>query len=180
MCMVLLAAVSCPERAPAQQAAMAREYKVKVAYIYNFTRYVKWPKRAFSNDQSPFVIAVFGADPLGSTLDKLQKRKASGRPIITRRYQSLDEVGQAHILFIAGPRDESVDELLAGQLGNKPILVVCQQPGLGVSGAPVNFFLDNDGTVGFELNVDAIQRRGLSADAQLMNIARVVRDGGKQ
>ena len=31
----------------AQRPAVTREYKVKVAYLYNFTRYISWPKSAF-------------------------------------------------------------------------------------------------------------------------------------
>lgn len=43
-------------------------------------------------------------------------------------------------------------------------------------GTPVNLYLDANGTIGIEVNVDAIARRGLNVDAKMLNISRVIRD----
>ncbi len=180
MWLLLASAIGLVPPASAQQPIATREYKVKIAYIYNFTRYIQWPDHAFTNANSPFVIAVFGNDPFGPSLDVLQQRKkASGRPISVQRYSALENVQQAHVMFVSiGTPDADVAELLHGAMGGEPQLIVCETPGHGVAGAPINFFHDQDGTIGFELNVDAISRRGLTVDAKLLSVARVIRDGG--
>ena len=53
--------------------------KVKAAYIYNFTKYVRWPEGAFSEADSPLVIGVYGDDPFDAVLDKTMQGKSVGR-----------------------------------------------------------------------------------------------------
>ena len=169
-------AVNCND-AFAQQPNVSREYKLKVAYVYNLTRYVTWPDSAYKDNQSPFVIAVLGHDPFGPSLDVLaQRKRAAGRRIVIRRYDSLDDYEPSHILFIsrdtlAELRGESVR-----RTQHSSVLIVGETADFATAGAGVNFFNDQDGTVGFEVNVDAISRGKLSIDAKLLSIARVVRD----
>lgn len=161
----------------AQRADVTRAYKVKVAYLYNFTRYVKWPETAFEDAKAPFVIAVAGDDPFGHALDLLEKRNAAGRPIVVRRFESIDAFESAQIIFISrNSSPQARAELLARTAGTS-VLVVGETTGFGVNGAGLNFFNDKDGTIGFEINVDAVKRRGLGIDAKLLSIARIVRDG---
>lgn len=165
-----------PNRATAQPPPASLEYRVKLAFLYNYTRYFKWPKQAFANDQSPVIIGVYGPDPFGGDLDALEGRTAvGGRRIVIKRVARVPNAVDTHILFFsAAVPSPQVEALLQGQLASSPTLIVCESPGMAVAGAPVNFYLDHNGTVGFELNLDAIKRRGLQADAQLLNVATVV------
>lgn len=167
-----------PPAAWTQNTATTSEYKVKLAYIYHFTHYFSWPDQAFESPESPLVIAVLGDDPFGPLLDRLQQgRRAAGRPIVVRRFKFVPDVHKAHVLFVSRTAPiAQVGPLLHGPKGVLPTLVICESAGLGNAGAPVNLYLDSDGTVGIELNVDAIARRGLSVDAKMLNIARVIRD----
>ena len=164
--------------ARAEKANPTREYKLKLAYIYQFTHYVSWPEQAFESPESPFVIAVLGDDPFGPLLDRLQQsRRAAGRPIVVRRFKFVPDAQEAHVLFVSRSAPiAQVGPLLHGPHGVLPTLVVCESDGLGNAGATVNLFLDSDGTVGIEVNVDAIARRGLKVDAKMLNISRVIRD----
>ena len=47
------------------------EYQVKAAFLFNFTQFMEWPKTSFPNDQSPFVIGIFGDDPFGAYLNEI-------------------------------------------------------------------------------------------------------------
>ena len=71
----------------AQEVDESKVRKVKAAYLYNFTKFVKWPDKAFENDEAPFVIGVLGKDPFGPILDNTVKgKKVAKRPIKTRRF----------------------------------------------------------------------------------------------
>ena len=124
------------------------------------------------------MIAVLGDDPFGASLDKLQTgRRAADRPIVVRRFARLKNLQPAHVLFVSHTTPfADVKLLLNGPMSTHPTLVVGESTGLADAGTPVNFYLDVDGTVGFEVNVDAIARRGLQVDAKFLSIARVIRD----
>jgi hypothetical protein len=53
--------------------------------------------------------------------------------------------------------------------------LVTEAPGLAARGSPVNFYLDVDGTIGFEINVNATTERKLAADARLLKLAKIVK-----
>ena len=79
-----------------------REYAIKAAYLYQFSRYVQWPADAFANDRSPLVIGVLGTDPFGGILEEIARTKRiEGRPIVVRRFASMAEYTPCHILFVS-------------------------------------------------------------------------------
>lgn len=157
--------------------AQTPEYKVKVAYIYNFCRYVEWPEIAFEQEDTPLTIGVYGKDPFGKALQLLaKKKKIKGHPIVIKRFTDWNKYEPCHVLFVTGTAtDEAKSRALTTTRG-KPTLIVGESDGFAGAGATVNFFLDADGTVGFEINVDATKRQKLQVNAKLLKLARVVRD----
>jgi hypothetical protein len=76
-----------PVPAGAQEPSEAPEYRIKAAFLYNFTLYTEWPRRSFAKADSPIVLAVVGDDPFGAELERRGARKTvRGRPIEVRRY----------------------------------------------------------------------------------------------
>lgn len=152
------------------------EYKLKVAYLYNFCTYVKWPENAsFEANDSPIVIGVLGKDPFGSALDELAARKTVGsHPIVIKRFVQLNDVQSCHLLFVASTNDAEVRKKIQVQLADSPTLLVGENPGYAAQGADVNFFVDADGTIGFEMNAQAIAAKQLMVNARLAKIATIV------
>ena len=52
----------------AAEEAPTKEYQVKAAFLYNFTKFVEWPEQSFAGTNSPLLIGVFGKDPFGGEL----------------------------------------------------------------------------------------------------------------
>src|SRR5919112_5817190 len=76
------------------------EYRVKAAYLLNFTRYVEWPTPAASD--SRLSICVMGADPFGRILDAtVTGRTVQGRPLEVRRIQSAAEAIGCEVVFVS-------------------------------------------------------------------------------
>jgi len=151
------------------------EYQVKAAFLYNFTRYVKWPKEAFDDERSPIVVAVLGSDPFGITLDKVFAGKtASGRRIQVTRFASTAKLEKCHLLFV--PRDETESlPLLAKHLAGAPVLIVGESKDFAVEGGEINFYIDKK-KVHFEINKMAAERAKLEISSQLLKLARIVED----
>ncbi len=152
------------------------EYRLKTAYLYNFLLYVRWPKKAFVKADAPLIIGVFGDDPLGSALDEVARRKkAQGRKIVVRRFKSWDKYTACHLLFLPRTVDRATLTEALRRTRGAPLLLVGETPGFATRGAPVNFYLDVDRTVGFEINVTAAAERKLLVDARLLKLAKVIK-----
>ncbi len=152
------------------------EYDIKRAYLYNFTRYFSWPDEAFANAKAPFVIGVLGNDPFGDRLDEVARTKTfQGRRIEIKRFPSLKDYKPCQLLFI--PRTVARETAMKAvtQTQGKPVLLVGETPGFATSGGTVNFYPDPNGTIGFEINVDATRSHGLGVDARLLKLAKIVR-----
>jgi len=146
------------------------EAKVKAAYLLNFTRYVEWPKTAFSNGTAPVVIAVLGEDPLGEVLDStVRGRTSSGRPIVVRRLGKPEEASSCHLVFISGEEEVHLGEYLR-PLARLPVLTVGESEEFFEQGGGIRFVLI-DGSVRFQVNLRATQEAGLRISSRMLALA---------
>jgi hypothetical protein len=151
-----------------------REYTLKALFLYNFGSYVEWPREAFAGDDSPFVIGVLGNSPVESTLREIAATKTiGGRRIAIERIPSAAAMVPCQILYI--PQEVGLQDqrsVIEG-LGNTPVLIVGDSPGLAQRGAVVNFLVRSN-KIRFEINVDAARARNLTISAKLLSLAIVV------
>jgi hypothetical protein len=161
--------------AGAQPPALANEYTLKAAFLYNFGRYVQWPAGALGEASDPFVIGVVGEDSFAGELDKIAaKRTIQERRISVRRFASVEDYRQpCHILFVSRSLTGDEQAALLAKTEGKPVFVVGETPGLAERGATANFFVDGD-HIRFELNVDAARRAQLRMDAKLLSLGKPV------
>jgi hypothetical protein len=173
----LLGADPARPAAAAAGPAVAGEYEVKAAFLYNFARFVEWPPQAIPSGR-PLVIAVLGQDPFGSTLDAvLQGRTIRDHPLAVRRVARVEEADGAHVLFISRSEGDDVARILR-RLEGSPVLTVGEEADFARQGGVVRFRVDED-RVGFEINVDSAERAGLKMSSQLLKLARIVRAPGR-
>jgi hypothetical protein len=166
----LSAAGLCPARAHADSA----EYRVKAAFLYNFSKFVEWPSSAFGGGDRPFVIGVLGNDPFGADLNRaVEGKMADGRPFAVRRYKRAADVQSCQILFVSESEKNKVAKLADG-LENAHTLIVGDTDGFIQRGGAINFFLE-DKKVRFEINPDAVSRAGLKVSSKLLALAKIVR-----
>lgn len=50
------------------------EYRVKLAFLYNFAQFIQWPPEAFHNPTSPLTFCVSGPDPFQGETEHPQQR----------------------------------------------------------------------------------------------------------
>ena len=153
------------------RADAAKEYEVKAAFLYNFTKFVEWPASRFADANSPIVVAVLGRNPFGEALEKIvQGRKVNGHAIVVTTVESTADLAQAHVVFVAAGEEPRIDpeQTAAG------LLTVGETEAFAARGGMIVFRMHQD-KVRFEINVDAAERHRLKISAQLQKLATAVR-----
>lgn len=152
--------------------AISKEYQIKAAFLYNFSKFVQWPPERFPGETSPIVIAVLGKNPFGDELNKLVKdRLVNGRAIEVRLIAPGADLHSVHILFIAAGEES---RLAAGVFGEPGILTVGESADFAARGGIINFTL-SDEKVRFEINQGSGDKAGLKLSGQLLKLATVIR-----
>lgn len=155
----------------------APEYRIKAAFLYNFTLYAEWPASAFESPEAPFVLAIAGEDPFGNELDAAVRGKTvKGRVIDIRRYDEAADVAGGHLIFLPDSQVKNLGVILR-RFRDSPVLTVGEAEAFTRSGGVIRLFVEEN-RVHFEVNTDAAARAKLKLSSKLLSLAKVVRDGG--
>ena len=161
--------------AQARGDAAALEYQVKAAFIYKFATYIRWPAPP-GTASAPFVIGIIGKDPFGPALDDVvHGEKVQGRAIVVKRLAGPEEAPHCDVLYVSPSERGSLREILAS-VGGAPVLTVGDMDRFAELGGMINLVTTEDHHVRFDINKGAIDRAGLKAPAQLLQLARIVDD----
>jgi hypothetical protein len=166
---------------------VSEEYQIKAAFLYNFIKFVEWPKGRFPGESEPIVIGVVGKDPFGEVLDQVAQKPVKDRGLKVRRFPSvssedadpihpqLDALRQCHVLFICPSEKKATGRLLAA-VAESAVLTIGDAPGFLEDGGMVNFLVE-DRKVRFEIGLAKARAAKLDISSQLLRLAkRVVED----
>jgi hypothetical protein len=175
--LVLMALVALAATA---QGSNVSEYAVKASYLSNFAEFVKWPKKAFADENSPIVLGILGDDPFGSTLDaEIKGKTADGRSLTIKRFSSfdkdqVDDLKNCHILFISESEQDNIREILSSLKGAH-MLTVSEIEHFPMMGGMVQFDQEGD-IIGLIINPKSAILARLKLGSQLMKIAKLYVD----
>ena len=159
----LAVAIVCALPASAQDASL--EYRVKAAYLFNFTKFVDWPPGAMA-DGAPFTICVAGTSPFVSALeDTIRGETVAGRSLQSRVAQGNEP---CQVVFV--PHEVDPAPILK-RARMQPVLTVGESPGFLRQGGIINFVRDS-GKVRFEINQEAAVGAQLRISSRLLRLAR--------
>jgi YfiR/HmsC-like len=160
----------------AQLSPPPREYEIKAAFIYNFTKFIEWPARSFPDAATPIVIAVLGDSPCAEALEQLVKdRKVNGRAIVVRRVESARELETTHVLFVGSAQEGRFLPLMPA-VAALPIVTVGESPAFADMGGAI-IFVRQDDKIRFEINIRSAARVDVKISAQLLKLASAIRGG---
>jgi hypothetical protein len=148
----------------------AQDEKFKAIFIYNFTKYIEWPKE---QESSEFIIIVLGNNSIVPELKNIAGRmKVGSKPIIIKYAQTFSAVTSANIVFIA---KEMTGELpgLIESLNSKHILLITEKTNACNLGSAINFTQKN-GNLNFEISPANILKAGLKVNSQLFTLGTVI------
>jgi hypothetical protein len=149
--------------------------QLKVAYVYNFTRFVEWPT---STEGAPFVIGVIGDAAMAEHLRVLDDRQVGGQPISVVSYSHVADVARPQILFVGREAEAELAEIIRATHG-QPTLLVGDTDGYATRGVAIEFVVKTDvfrekQRLRFRIAPAALRDRGLVVAAQLLDVAEIV------
>jgi len=151
------------------------EYKIKTAYLYNFTKFITWPEI-----KSPsFNICLLGNDPFGPVIQPIEKKTAFALPIKVVR---LSETGNLNInqacqivYLYKTNSSQVVFEKLKGSPQQLGTLVVGEGEDFTEEGGMIGF-VNRDGKIRLKINLVSIKLTGLKISAKLLEVAEVIKE----
>lgn len=162
-------AILCAPRPAASQRTV--ENDVKAAYLFNFTKFVRWP--ADVDLTSEFRICIVGDRAFAVSLDAIIKgESAAGRPLVRVEPASVDAARGCHILFIGKVAAGHGARLLAA-VRELPVLTVGDAPTFLEQGGAIRFVRTGD-RLRFDINTRAAARARLEISSKLLRVARDV------
>lgn len=172
--MGLLLAGAMGRSLPAQEPLVDREAKIKAAYLYQFIRYVRWPRNAFANADSPILVGSIGGDPVNPYLSAIANSRSAGkRGLAYRPISNIAEAKACHILFVSDRADRKTVESIIRNLGNEPVLLVGETPSFLNSGGIISFTVVNN-NVRLQLSMKSAANHQLKISSQLAKLAQIV------
>lgn len=167
---VLVLAMGGASLAPA---ADPPEYQVKAAMLYNLAKFVQW-----EGDKAvgPMHVCVLGKNPFGAALESLQGKLVHGRPLNMRPIVRVEEVGSCQILYVSASERRNL-AMIVGNDGLPGVLTVSDLNRFAATGGVVGF-VDVDGKIRMEVNLEAARQARLKISSQLLKLTRIVREAG--
>jgi len=153
-------------------ASIRSEYEVKAAFLYNFTRFVSWPRGEDASEALD--VCIFGEDPFGDLLDPIRGRKSQGRELKLRYPDNIEGLAGCDVLYIGQSQARNLDELLDVARQNRA-LTVSDLPDFVRKGGIVGYVKQGN-VIRFEISLEAANEAGLTINSRLLELAvRVVR-----
>ncbi|MGD1845061.1 MAG: YfiR family protein [Salibacteraceae bacterium] len=144
--------------------------KMKAIFIYNFARYIEWPKEY---KQGNFVIGLLGDSPLYNELSNMSKtKKVATQSIQVQKYNSDSDIGKCHVLYIPKMNESKLSNALS-KLDSAPTLIVTESSDLVNNIPGINFVIINQRQK-FELNKTKVENRKLKVSVTLEKLASKV------
>lgn len=145
--------------------------RIKTIYIYNFTKYIEWPK---SYKDGKFVIGVLGSNAyLYDELTKMAISKTAGsQKIEVKSLSSAQAASQCHIVYVLNTNSDKLKDIVSVAKG-KSILIVTDKPGMAKMGSGINFVVQENKQK-IELNKVNIEKYNLKIASALADMAITV------
>ncbi len=169
------------------ESGLDQEYQIKAAFLYNFIKFVDWPKEKAADSNEPITVGIIGENPFAGAF---KNKKAGGRKIVVKQFESftpppknvqkdkarlqqkLETLKKCQLLFICSSEKENLTEIMS-VLKGLPILIVGETETFLNAGGIVNFLVEEK-KVRFEINLYAAEKAGLKIRSRLLRLAKKV------
>jgi hypothetical protein len=149
------------------------EYPIKLAFLYNFAKFVEWPSDSYRDPNAPLEICIVGHDPFSPDSEReLQTRTVAGHPVEVLTLKPTDALRVCHMVFIPITENDHADRIVRGLKGSST-LTVGEAEGFAVMGGIINLTVEGN-KVHFEVNRLAADRAGLRISSKLLSLAKIV------
>ena len=123
-------------------------------------------------ENTTVTVGLLGTDPFDGALELIDGQGVSGRRIVVKRYATLDDLQDCHILFISQSEQSRLSAVLQ-RIKGMHLLTVSDIPGFARQWGIVEFKMVGN-KVRFEINHNAARKNGLKISSRLLRVADAV------
>lgn len=151
------------------------EYRVKSAFLFNFTRFVQWPESYFSKTGDIMSLCVIG-DPVFYDIlqDTVAGKRSQQKMLVVSRVTTRRELKDCHVVYFLGENSNTVDQWLR-LLQSESVLTVGDSPQFVEAGGIIGFVIV-DGKIRFDINLSQAAAVNIDVSSKLLNLARTVKN----
>ena len=146
------------------------EAEVKLALVYNMTRFVSWPE---AGSEDSFDLCVAGETAYDIAQENLRGRKIGERDIRVSLLEENTEAPESCDLVYVTHHEARRTNALLRHYEGQPVLMVSDAPDFIEDGGMIALSFDR-GRVGMTISVAAYESAGLTISSQLLELAQVV------
>ena len=159
------------------QEAVSRAFVIKAGFIYNFTKFIRWPAKSNPHKRiHEYKVCVIGENPFGSLLHRLaEKHRLKEHPLEIKLDVSPSDFQTCHILFVSFSERFDVEQIVE-QTKDFPILTLADTEGFAERGVDINLLVVEN-KVKFEINKQCLDAKGFKISSELFDLATIVRGG---
>jgi len=164
----VLASLPLPAQSP-----VATEYRAKANYLANFPSFVEWPQEAWPQGKASFLVCVFGEFSFGTSLAEITRgATVHDRRIEIRWIRKPQELSACQILFVSRSEQKRYTQALDAVRG-RMVFTVGETPEFLDAGGILSFS-GQQGTIQFDVNLEAANKAHLKISSRLLALARHV------
>jgi YfiR/HmsC-like len=146
------------------------EYGLKAVFLYQFCRFMEWPRSAFSSPKEPLTIGILGKDPFGPLLNEaIAGESYHDRPIRIEHYRDVSEIRNCQLLFVSRSEAGNTASIVAAVAGKNIVTV-----------GETEQFVDNGGMIALtaeqnhvklRMNLAMLRKANVEVSSKLLRIA---------
>lgn len=150
-------------------ASDAKEGKIKVAFIYNFAKFVTWPESTFGSDKETVRVCLSNFHWFKDALPSYKKKKIGKRHLEFIDASTLNSFDKCHLLYLSDHsliQDKSV-------LENPGLISVGEEVDFLDRGGIIQFYTDKN-KLRFAIDLNNAKQVGVVFNSRLLRLAKVV------
>ncbi|MGF1448584.1 MAG: YfiR family protein [Opitutales bacterium] len=148
-----------------------RALRLRAAFVFNFCKFVEWPKDAFDGKKAPLVVGIDLSDANFSIFEKsLANKTVQGRPLQVIRLTPETLNQTIHVAYLGSTPADQIDGALSA-FGGRPVLTIGDADPFNQAGGVIQF-LPSEGRLRYRINL-AAKHDDLDFSAKLLQLALV-------
>jgi len=163
--LVVLAWASFPSSAA--HAQEQKELTLKLAFIYNFAKFITWPEGAFKNEYDTLNICLSEFDAFDSAIRVFGDKKVGNRNV---RFSDADQIEDLSICDIVYFH-QGKGRMVAGY-DRKGLLSISNASDAHSKDSAIKFFQKNN-KLRFSIDIANVNKAGLSVNSRLLRLAEL-------
>ena len=148
------------------------EHEIKVAFIYNFAKFVKWPESPRNQSKKSIDLYIIGSGFPMDALELINGKQVQGKTLIVKKTKSLSDIKDPEMIFICQSERWRLGYIIT-MFKALPVLTIGDTEGFAEKGVIINLYTEEN-RIRFEINIDAARQAGLIISSQLLKLARII------